>query len=274
MTGRPRHVVDFHTHIFPQKVAARAMASLVETYQVEAHGEATVSGLLRVMDECAIDVSVVAPVATRADQVRSINDWALEIQTERVICFGALHPDLPQVAEEVERMVKLGLKGVKLQPNSQAFAPDDRRMWPAYEAAQGRLIVLLHSGQEIKAGDRVYARPEAVARVHQAFPELTMVIAHMGGYQVWDEVRRHLVGKALYLDTSYCGERDLKAADLKDLIRAHGADRIVFATDYPWGRPDRDLDRLCELGLARDEVEAVAWRNASRLLGLGWLDGQ
>ena len=269
MSRRPKHVVDFHTHVFPEKVAARAMATLTETYQVQAHGEATVPGLLRVMDECGIDVSVVAPVATRADQVRSINDWAAEVQTDRIVCFGALHPELPDAAAEVERIVALGLKGVKLQPNFQAFAPDDPRLWPIYEAAQGRLIALFHSGQEIKAVDHIYARPEALARVHAAFPRLIMVVAHMGGYQIWDEVRRHLLGKSVYLDTSYCGEQDLSAADLKDLIRAHGADRVVFATDYPWGQPKSDLERLSALGLDEDEVDAIAWGNAWRLLGLG-----
>jgi hypothetical protein len=265
----PKHVVDFHTHAFPEKVAARAISALTQSYQVEAHGEATIAGLVRVMDECGIDVSVIAPVATRPEQVRSINDWAASAESDRIVCFGALHPDLPDAAGEVERVVQLGLKGVKLQPNFQAFAPDDRRLWPLYEAAQGRLILLFHSGQEIKALEQIHAKPEAFARVHRAFPGLTMVIAHMGGYQVWDEVRRHLVGQEVYFDTSYCSEEELSTDEFRELIRAHGAERVVFGTDYPWGHPAGDLARLCAMGLSEAEVEAVAWRNAARVLGLG-----
>ncbi len=264
---RPKHVVDFHTHAFPEKVAERAISALTQAYSVEAHGEATIPGLLLAMDKCGVDVSVIAPVATRADQVKSINDWAASSQGDRIVCFGALHPDLPDVETEVARIVGLGLKGVKLQPNFQGFTPDDRRLWPLYEAAQGRLILLFHSGQEIKALDQVHASPASLARVHEAFPKLTMVVAHMGGYQMWDKVREHLLGRDVYLDTSYCPEEDMRSEELRNLIRAHGVERVVFATDYPWGDPCRDLDRLCVLGLSEDELELVAWRNAARLLG-------
>ena len=70
---RPKHVIDFHTHVFPERVAARAMENFCATYEVTAVAEATPAGLLGVMDESGIDSSVVAPVATRAGQVRSIN---------------------------------------------------------------------------------------------------------------------------------------------------------------------------------------------------------
>ena len=265
---RPRHVVDFHTHAFPEKVAARAVASLRETYRVEPVAEATIEGLIGVMDDAGVDAAVVAPVATRPDQVASINDWAARSGSDRIICFGALHPGLADPAAEVDRMVKLGLKGVKLQPNFQQFSPDDRTMWPVYEAAQGRLVVLFHSGQEILAFEHVHAQPAAVARVHAAFPGLQMVVAHMGGYQMWDGVREHLVGKDLFLDTSYCPERDIGDDDLRALIRDHGAERVVFATDFPWAHPGPDIARLCALGLRQEEVEAIAWENAARLLGL------
>ncbi len=265
---RPRHVIDFHTHAFPEKVAARAISVLREEYRVEPQGEATVPGLLHAMGEDGVDASVIAPVATRPDQVRSINDWAATVQSDRIICFGALHPDLANVEAEIERIVALGLKGVKLQPNFQRFSPDDQRVWPLYEAAQGRLIVLLHSGQEIRALDSIHSTPAALARVNDAFPDLTVVIAHMGGYQVWDDVRRHLVGRDVYFDTSYCSRDDLPDDELLDLIRAHGSDRVVFGTDYPWGRPERDIGRLCELGSTEAELEAIAWRNAAGILGL------
>jgi predicted TIM-barrel fold metal-dependent hydrolase len=265
---RPKHVIDFHTHVFPERVAARAMESLCSTYEVTAVAEATPSGLLGVMSESGIDAAVVAPVATRPGQVRSINEWAAGIQSERIISFGALHPDLPDPASEVEHIVGLGLKGVKLQPNFQEISPDDRRLWPAYEAAQGRLIFLFHSGQEIKSVPFVHAQPAALARVREAFPGLTMVVAHMGGYLMWDEVRAHLLGSDVTFDMSYCAEDDLPAEKLAGLIREHGVERVVFGSDFPWGHPGADLRRLLALGLSHGEVEAIAWRNAGELLGL------
>ncbi len=265
MTGR---VIDFHTHVFPEKVARRAIEALTETYQVNPVAEATVNGLLRVMDEAGVGAAVLAPVATRPDQVRSINEWAARIQSERIVCFGALHPDVSDLVDEVEKMVALGLRGVKLQPNFQQFSPDDRALFPAYEAAAGRLIVLFHSGQEIKPFAQVYARPAALARVHERFPDLRMVVAHMGGYQMWDEVRSHLVGKDVYFDSSYCGEGDLSDGDFAQLARAHGIERIMFGTDFPWSHPRRDLARLRRMDFTAAELEAIEWRNAAALLDL------
>jgi len=96
-----------------------------------------------------------------------------------------------------------------------------------------------------------------------------MIAAHFGGYRMWDEVREHLVGTGVCFDTSYCPPDDLPDQEMIDLIRAHGAERIIFGSDFPFGNPGPDLDRLLELGLEREEVEAIAWRNADRLLGLG-----
>jgi len=265
---RPAHLVDFHTHAFPEKVAQRALASLTAAYNVKPIAEATIPGLLGVMGEVGVDVSVVAPVATRPDQVSSINDWAAQTSSARIVCFGALHPELPDLAAEVERILQLGLKGIKCQPNFQGFVPDDPPMWPAYEAAQGRLVVLFHSGQEIAPLDRVHAQPAALARVHRAFPGLRMVVAHMGGYQMWAEVRRHLVGRDVYFDLSYCPAHEMSDAEMTELIQEHGAGRVLFASDFPWGDPGADLARLCSLRLTRAEVELVAWQNAQRLLGL------
>jgi len=264
----PKHLVDFHTHAFPEKVAERAVNALSAQYDLSPVAQPTVAGLLSTMDEAGVDVSVVAPVATRPDQVRSINEWAAQINSERLVCFGALHPDLEDLAAEVDRIVGSGLKGIKVQPNFQEFVPDDRRMWPAYRAAEGRLIVLFHSGQEIAPVDHVYGQPAALVNVREMFPRLTMVVAHFGGYLMWDEVRRHLVGRDLYFDTSFCSQDDMSDDEMVELIRSHGARRVVFATDFPWGRPIRDAARLGRLALRDEEKELIAWQNARDLLGL------
>lgn len=264
----PKHVVDFHAHAFPEKVAARAVAALSAEYRVTPVAEPTIPGLVHFMDENRVDVSIVVPVATRPDQVRSINDWAAGANSRRMVCFGAMHPDLEDVGAEVERMIGLGLKGMKIQPNFQQCAPDDPRLYPAYEVAEGKLIVLFHSGQEIVRVHHVYAQPRAVAEVKDMFPHLTMVAAHLGGYQMWAEVREHLVGKDLFLETSYCPLEQLGDAEAVALIRAHGAQRVLFGSDFPWGHAGRDIGRLLSLGLSQEEVEAICWRNAQDLLGL------
>jgi len=104
--------------------------------------------------------------------------------------------------------------------------------------------------------------------VKEMFPRLTMVVAHLGGYLMWDEVRRHLVGRDLYFDTSFCSRDHMSDEQMVDLIRSHGTGRVVFATDFPWGRPARDVARLHDLALSDEEKELIAWQNARDLLGL------
>jgi predicted TIM-barrel fold metal-dependent hydrolase len=265
----PRHLIDIHTHCFPDALAARAMANLTEEYGVQPVGDGTLGNLREHMAASGVTASVVLPVATKPAQVAAINDYAASINSREVIAFGALHPDMPDAEEEIARIIGLGLRGVKFQPTFQHFAPDEERVFPIYRALEGRLVVMFHAGDEISPVPDAPSTPRALARVHRAFPGLAMIAAHFGGYRMWDQVREHLLGTEVWLDTSYCPPADLPDDEVRELIRAHGPQRIVFGSDFPFGDPAPDLARLLALGLEPAEVEAIAWRNADRLLGLG-----
>jgi hypothetical protein len=260
-------IVDFHVHAFPDDVAQRAIHALLETYQVRAVSDGTISGLVDYMGKSGVDYSVVQPVATKPSQVRSINDWAASHTDARVISFGGIHPDFEDVPGEIDRIVSLGLPGIKIQGNWQGVYIDDPAMRPIYEAAQGRLIVLFHSGEELAPFEEMRATPARLAAVHREFPGLTMVAAHMGGYRMWDEVEEHLLGKDIYFDTSACFPKDLPDERFLDLIRRHGAERILFATDSPFGDALADIPRLTQMGLTDRELELIFGGNATRLLG-------
>lgn len=222
--------------------------------------------MLAHMDKAGVNWSVVQPVATKASQVRSINDWAASHTDPRIVSFGGIHPDYEDVAGEMERIVSLGLPGIKIQGNWQEVYVDDPSMYPIYEAAQGRLIVLFHSGEELAPFDIMRATPKRIRQVHDDFPKLTIVAAHMGGYRMWDDVEKYLLGRDVYLDTSACFPADLPDERFIDLIRRHGVEKILFATDMPFGDPLDDMPRMLSLGLSDSELELIFWRNAQRLL--------
>ncbi|MDH7602127.1 MAG: amidohydrolase family protein [Armatimonadota bacterium] len=259
--------VDFHVHAFPDELAQRALNHLVETYHVPAITDGTVSGLLKHMKSCGVSYSVIQPVATKPSQVKSINEWASSRKEPGIISFGAIHPDCENVAEEIDRIISLGLPGIKIQANWQGVYVDDARMYPIYEAAQRRLIIMFHAGKELAPTDEIRATPERLARVLRDFPHLTMIAAHMGGYLMWNEVEEHLLTKDVYFDTSACFCSDLPDARFLQLIRRHGAERVLFATDSPFGNAKNDIHRLLSLGLDDEELELIFWGNAKRLLG-------
>lgn len=262
-------IIDIHTHVFPDALAPSAIPALVAAAQgvLEPHYDGTVSGLVRLMDRDDIAVSVTQPVATKPEQVASINDWAATTASERIVPFGAMHPALADPAEEIARMASLGLKGFKLHPEHQAFEPHDPGMAEIYRAAiEHRMIVFFHAGSDV-IHPTLHGTPEAFAVVIDEWPELTVVLAHLGGFREWLGVARHLAGRDVWLDTAFTLGH-LPDSELVALVRAHGADRVLFGSDGPWTDPRQEAERLRSVGLSAEESDAVLGGNAERLLGL------
>jgi len=267
MTTHP--VTDFHTHAFPDRVAAKAMEVLEGTYEASSHSDATLAGLRRSMAAAVIVHSVVVPVATSPAQVRSITDWAAANSGPDLTIFGSLHPAMDDPAAEVARMRELGLRGVKFHSEFQRFHPDEERMFPIYDALRAAgMIAFFHAGNEIKALPEVRATPGRIARALDAFPGMTVIAAHMGAYLQWDEVWEFLVGRDLYFDTSFCLHK-LGTQRFVDIVRAHGAQRVLFGTDSPWADQATALTALRALPLSDDERRLILHDNAARLLKNG-----
>jgi predicted TIM-barrel fold metal-dependent hydrolase len=259
-------VIDIHTHVFPDNLAARAIGAVSGGHHHHFY-DGTVEGLLEVMARSGVDVSVTQPVATRPSQVRSINDWAASTANEHIVAFGAMHPDLPDPRAEIERMVSLGLRGFKMHPDYQECAPDDARMRPLLDAAEEfGLIAFMHAGHDAGLSTAL-GQPADFARMLDAHPGLTVVLAHMGGYLCWDGVRDLLAGRNVWLDTAYTLGH-LPDEEFVALARAHGTDRVLFGSDGPWTDPARELAHLRSLGFSADELDAIEHANAERLLGL------
>ena len=263
-------IIDFHTHTFPDHIAARTIHKLSsETggiYPVVHDG--TVTGLLGVMDACGIDVSVVQPVITRASQVQTINTWAQGICSDRLVSFGAVYPLSEDYEKEIDFVVELGLKGLKFHVEYQDFQVDDDRMLHLYDYALSKgLILLFHAGFDPGFSPPFKSSPQQFARVIQAMQGGIIIAAHLGGHDQWDDVEEHLVGTSIYLDTSM-GFEYYPSEQFLRIVQGHGADRILFATDSPWSHADKELERLRSLPLSQEEKEAILGGNAKRILGI------
>jgi len=260
-------IIDAHTHIFPEKVVDRAMAALEAAYGARPLIRPTVSNLIAHMDETGVDAAVICPVATSPDQVRSINRWMVSLAGERLIPLGALHPADSHWDEQIEFLIDHGIRGVKLQPHFQEFkllAPGTIEM---LGKLAGRLVVVLHAGQEIEPIVHVEPTPQRLLELHRILPELQFIAAHLGSYQMWDEVEQHLVGEDIYMDLSYVFN---KASDeqIARIIHAHGVERILFASDFPWQSPSEVLAGMERLDLSEEQRAMILGANAARLLRL------
>jgi len=259
-------IIDMHIHVFPDEIAEKTVTALAEKSGVEAFLNGTVADLKRSMDAAGIAVSVNQPVATTPSQVVSINNWALGIQDERIMSFGSMHPQYERIDEEIRRIKGLGIRGVKLHPDYQRFHPDDEAAFPLYDAlVRHDMIALFHAGVDIGLYPPVYGTPQRIARVLDAFPSITLVAAHLGGYDSWDEVEEYLVGRRVFLDTSYVIDY-LEQAQLVRIMREHGFDRILFATDSPWKPQDEEVKKMAALPIPEKAKEDILSGNAARLL--------
>ncbi|SEM50841.1 hypothetical protein SAMN04489760_1192 [Syntrophus gentianae] len=261
--------IDFHTHIYPDRVAAKTVAAVRQRAGVEAYTDGTLEGLKRSMAAAGIDLSVVAAVATRPEQVSSIQKWMTSIRQPGIETLATLHPAAPQNSDQIEMLKRAGFRGFKLHPDYQDFFVDESRMYPIYEtvAAEG-MFILFHAGVDRGLPHPVHATPKRLAAVHEDIPELCMIVAHLGGEEAYEEAAEHLLGRDLYMDTSFV-LRKMPRKFLERFLKEHPSDRLLFASDSPWTDQGEELQFLLQLPfLTESDKGKISCSNAARLLGL------
>ena len=292
-------LIDFHAHIFPDKIAERAVAKLTEgTLRIEGRylpprGEATLSGILREMDK-QVSLSLIMPIATSPTQTDNILSFAERINARHedglrsllegrsgdlkeplLLSFASLHPDENDVVGRLEDIAERGFLGIKLHPEFQDFYIDSKKSLTILQKAEELgLLTVIHAGRDIGMPPPVHATPEAISHVLGYIEGGHLIAAHLGGFRMWDDVEKHLVGKPLYFDTAYLGTDDGEPDDAQYLriIRAHGPRKVLFGSDYPWKSAGEALSFLKRLGgageppLSREELDLITCGNALRLL--------
>jgi predicted TIM-barrel fold metal-dependent hydrolase len=264
-------IIDSHTHIFPEKIASKAVAGLEQQYGVNACGEATISGIRASMQTGSVDASVILSIATTPAQVESINDWVANISgnDSRFIGMGAMHPDYQDIEAEIQRMRNVGLKGIKLHSEFQHFHPDEERMFRIYESLGDDMVLVFHAGDEVIPVKEIHTTPVRLSNVLDSFPELKIVAAHLGGHRCWDDVECHLLGKNIYLDTAYVypvpGHEHITLERMEDIITDHGFDKVMFGTDYPFRDQGLEVRNIRNLGFSKKHMDMILGINAARL---------
>lgn len=259
-------LIDIHTHIYPPAIARKAAASIREFYQLGTDEmDGTADTLLERGTQAGIDRFVILPVAMRPERTRHINDFILEqvaIQP-RFLGFGTVHAAMENITGEVEYILEKGLRGLKMHPDSQAFAIDDPRLFPAYEAVQEKIPVILHMG-DVRFD---YSHPRRLRHVLELFPKLQVIAAHFGGYGMYETAFDLLHDKDCVFDVS-SSMMFMEDGVAEKYIRAFGAERMAFGTDYPLWDPIKETKRFLELKLTDDEFDQIGHKTVERILKL------
>ena len=259
-------IIDIHTHIYPDKIARKATDSVKEFYNIGGSNmDGTVEMLLKRGAEAGISRYVVLPVSNTPNRVRSINDFIVEqvMQHDCFIGFGTVHAEVEGLSEEVERIMKLGLRGIKMHPDSQRFPIDDLRLFPVYDAIQGKIPVLLHMGDQRYN----YSHPMRLRRILDNFPGLQVVAAHFGGYSMYHTARELLWDTDCIFDIS-SALMFMERGEAERYINSYGAERMAYGTDYPLWDPVTEVQRFQQLKLTDRQFEQIAHKTAERIFDL------
>ena len=257
-------IIDCHCHIYPEKIAEKAVQGIGDFYHTDMCYDGKLSTLLVENEKYGITHSLIFSVATKPSQVKSINEFIaknVSLAPDKFTGLGTLHPDSDDIKGDVEHLIELGLRGVKIHPDVQGIKINDERCYKIYELCRGRLPVLFHTG------DKRYdmSNPDNLLPVLKDFPDLTVIGAHFGGYSVWDDAMKKFKGfNNLYVDCS-SAMPFLDEPKRKELVKFYGADHIIFGTDFPMWDIGEELKRFEQLGLTDEEKELVLYKNACKL---------
>lgn len=260
-------IIDAHTHVWPDKIARAALGGN-QLPGLEAQGDGTVGGLTAHMDATGVRMSCCLGIANEARHVDRVNEFVAGLVSDRHFGVGTVHVDLP-AEENMASLARHGIRAVKLHPLFQNFALNDPRLWTILEGFGSDIAVITHVG----AGGSAYANslssPKMIADIARQFPDLRLMACHFGGYKILDDAEEMLSGADIVLETSWPPSLNtLRPERVRRLIRNHGAERVVFGSDWPMTDPGTEIRAIEALGLTDDETKRVLGGTLARVLGI------
>lgn len=267
-------LIDTHTHVYPEKIAAKAAENLGNFYEFTVQESGTLQTLMDCCAAAGIGGFVLLSVVTNPAHTDRVNETAAEnVKIARAAGFaaygfGGIHQDCEDVSAALAKVKELGLCGVKIHPDIQGVNLDDERMYPIYaELEKLGLRLWLHMGDGRPQFN--FSTPSRLAKVLERFPRLQTVGAHLGGYNEWDKAKDLLYRKFpnLWYDLSQCHQY-MAPAEVRELIEACGPDRVFFGSDYPAVSPKNSLAAFNRMGFDAETYEKIASENLFAFLGM------
>ena len=260
-------IIDCHMHVWPDHIADAMQSQQPSGMPLRYNGK--VSGLLETMDQVGIDMGLALGVGIKASVVARTNEFIGTVPRDRLIPMGTVHPEL-SVEDNLKYLKENGIVGVKLHPLFQELALDDPRVHDILAAlSEEGMPVMTHvgAGEDEAANGR--GTPAKLRHLADSLPNLNLIACHYGGYHRLDEAEHHVVGSSVTLETSWPPTiADLDPERIVNLIRTHGADRVVFGSDWPMADPGAEIVAIRNLGLTQEEEEGILGGNLARLLGI------
>lgn len=201
---------------------------------------------------------------------------------EKLVGFACLDPHEPDYLDEMEKcFLQDGFRGLKLAPIYQNYHPMDERMQPVYAFCEKRGIpILIHQGTTFpRRAPLKYALPIQVEDVALAYPELKIVVAHMGHPWVEDAVVLIRKQPNVFSDISALYYRPWQFYNALMLAQEYGCGhKLLMGSDFPFTTPGDTMAALRKVNditgnsglprIAEALTEGIIERDTLKLLGI------
>lgn len=265
-------LIDFHVHTFPEAIAEKTLKFLLgkmrDTYKInqKINYGGTPRLLLESMKKNGVDISVTMPIATKPSQYESINKFARSITSDKIISFGTIHPQDTDIEQKVFELKEQGFKGIKLHPDYQDTNADSDEFIKLVKCATEKgMYVTIHAGHDIGIYPPFKSDFARIKRMLNKVDDSFVILAHMGGFNQWDDVEKYIINSKAYFDLSVVS-RFIDINQYRRIIENHRADRILFGSDMPWESPVDTLRFLKKSGVSGNDLELITHKNAERIL--------
>ncbi|MCI8364285.1 MAG: amidohydrolase family protein [Eubacterium sp.] len=279
-------IIDIHAHAYPERIAKKVKERMESVSGSRVENVGTPEALVEGMEKNGVNHSVFLPVATNPGQVGKLNAqairWMEEYGNRGLVSFAAVHPDTAELKMVMRGIRNSGLRGIKIHPDYQETYFDDIRYLRILDAAaEEGLLVLVHAGMDEVYPDQVHCDVKRILRVLEEVECSHLILAHMGGWQMWTDVKKYICGAPVYMDTAFSltgtvsvENRGVYGKMLDDhqfteLVRLHGSDRVLFGSDTPWSSQKENLEWIQKCSLNPGEKTQILGENARKLLTLG-----
>ncbi|MNH99658.1 Amidohydrolase [compost metagenome] len=277
-------VFDCHTHLFgPGHFGGATLASAKRAWGGNQEMLVTPESHWELFKE--LDGAIVLAFDAPATGLNVPNEYVADYVSQhpgKLFGFASVDPNRPNAAGILESAIKdLKLSGLKLGPIYQNFYPGDAQFFPLYaKANELNIPILWHQGTSfVPEGYLDASRPAALDPIARAFPNLKMVIAHMG--HPWIDECISIVRKNtnMYMDVSALGSRPWQFYNALVSAMEYGiTHKILFGSDFPFFTAERMITALRNINqftegtslprIPEQIIEDIIHRNTPELLGL------
>lgn len=260
-------IIDAHAHIFPPKISEKAVKSIGDFYEISMTSDkGTSEALIESGKQIGVEKYLVFSTATKPEQVESIDRFIISEceKHSEFLGLGTMFIGYKDFEKEIKFLKDNNIKGIKLHPDFQHFAFDDKELYPIFECLkENNMFVLTHSGDKRYK----FSNPDKIARVAQDFPGLKIIAAHFGGWSEWEAAKKLPKLENLYFDTSSTLGMGGKETAIK-IFDKFDKTHFFFGTDFPmWGHKD-EFERFMELKLSDKVREDILYNNFAKFYGL------